>query len=356
MGWASGSSLMNDVIQAIRGHVPPGPRREIYGKLIDSFEDMDWDTQSECLGHDPVFDAALADRHPDWEIEVPAEPEPQPLFVRGTHYEPGPWSPDKSVEYRLGYYVHKPGAEAPFLGIRFAKETEFRGTRVPEGHVLRLSEVVDGNTVEPIGVAVPAKGDEVVSADPIPPPPVRRPPSPEMEARLAEFREAEPAFEASLSDGWFDLPSEIAEGMLRLSVEQLSSIWNSVPEEVLQQFNYRPPPPKSKEERLAEVQAAKERRERRAQLMAEASELLESLCTVKDTNGDDVPLAGFIWEAISEPETDPMFDTYVSRIVTALQEACKDVVELDEAAPVFRDLDSANAILKQLVKDLDAAG
>ena len=60
MGWASGSSLMCDVIAAIRPRVlQEKARLEIYRELIDAFEEMDCDTLGECAGEDDVFDEAL---------------------------------------------------------------------------------------------------------------------------------------------------------------------------------------------------------------------------------------------------------------------------------------------------------
>jgi hypothetical protein len=41
-------------------------RQGVYAILIETFEDMDWDTQNECKGVDPAFDAALEAAHPDW--------------------------------------------------------------------------------------------------------------------------------------------------------------------------------------------------------------------------------------------------------------------------------------------------
>lgn len=65
MGWASGTELMCDVISAVQDCVPVGSRKVLYGRLIDAFEKADWDTQDECLGQDPEFDAALKERYPD---------------------------------------------------------------------------------------------------------------------------------------------------------------------------------------------------------------------------------------------------------------------------------------------------
>lgn len=67
MGWASGSRVMSEIIAAIQPHLPDeNARKEVYKILINVFEDDDWDTQDECEGEDPAFDAALAELHPDW--------------------------------------------------------------------------------------------------------------------------------------------------------------------------------------------------------------------------------------------------------------------------------------------------
>lgn len=67
MGWGSGSTLFSMVIDAVKPHVPDeAKRQEIYKPLIEAFESQDWDTQDECMGEDPAYDAALKELHPDW--------------------------------------------------------------------------------------------------------------------------------------------------------------------------------------------------------------------------------------------------------------------------------------------------
>lgn len=67
MGWASGSSLMGDIIEVISNEVPKGSTRfRIYTKIIKAMEVHDWDTQDECVGVDPEFDEALKKLHPTW--------------------------------------------------------------------------------------------------------------------------------------------------------------------------------------------------------------------------------------------------------------------------------------------------
>ncbi len=41
-------------------------REAVYRVLIPEFQDMDWDTENDCLGQDPAFDRVLRERHPEW--------------------------------------------------------------------------------------------------------------------------------------------------------------------------------------------------------------------------------------------------------------------------------------------------
>lgn len=67
MGWSSGSRLFNDLISVLQSEIQDETKRKaIYTKLIQVFEERDWDTQDECLGEDPAYDAALMELHPDW--------------------------------------------------------------------------------------------------------------------------------------------------------------------------------------------------------------------------------------------------------------------------------------------------
>jgi hypothetical protein len=69
MGWASGSHLMNKLIDATKKHVPEVKVREkLYRAFIKALDDQDWDTHNECEGRDPAFDAALRKVHP-WIFE-----------------------------------------------------------------------------------------------------------------------------------------------------------------------------------------------------------------------------------------------------------------------------------------------
>lgn len=60
MGWASGSSLMSDVIASVKKEVrDKDARTRLYIGLIEAFEEHDCDTLEECLGEDDAFDVAL---------------------------------------------------------------------------------------------------------------------------------------------------------------------------------------------------------------------------------------------------------------------------------------------------------
>ncbi len=74
MGWAGGSELMNVIIVAVKDNVPAFPLRErIYAPIIAAFDNQDWDTQDECLGLDPAFDAAMLAAHPIMFAEAEGE-------------------------------------------------------------------------------------------------------------------------------------------------------------------------------------------------------------------------------------------------------------------------------------------
>ena len=67
MGWASGSSLFDYLIEVAQEFIPNDKKRkEFYKRMINAFEGEDWDTQSECIGQDDAFDEALVELHPDW--------------------------------------------------------------------------------------------------------------------------------------------------------------------------------------------------------------------------------------------------------------------------------------------------
>lgn len=67
MGWASGSEVMDGIIGAAKRHIPDdSARKQFYMEAIHTLENSDWDTQNECEGLDPMFDAALKELHPSW--------------------------------------------------------------------------------------------------------------------------------------------------------------------------------------------------------------------------------------------------------------------------------------------------
>ncbi len=70
MGWASGASLMDDII----GDMLQYPvltfeiRKLICSILIENFENHDADTLEECMYRDSAYDTAIKEYHPDWEF------------------------------------------------------------------------------------------------------------------------------------------------------------------------------------------------------------------------------------------------------------------------------------------------
>jgi hypothetical protein len=68
MGWCSGTDLFDKVIEAI----PEESRTvELFEKIIDAFEQMDWDCQMESdYSGEPNFRAAFKHLNPDWNEEV----------------------------------------------------------------------------------------------------------------------------------------------------------------------------------------------------------------------------------------------------------------------------------------------
>ena len=69
MGWASATTIVEEIISSAKKHIPDhGRRKEFYKDVITAFEDHDWDTQDECLGSDKSFDSAIKELHPDWDI------------------------------------------------------------------------------------------------------------------------------------------------------------------------------------------------------------------------------------------------------------------------------------------------
>lgn len=70
MGWSGGSSLMDDIIEGMKEEIPDFDMRvKVYKHIIKAMEYCDWDSQSECRGQDPAYDAALKEMHPNWDWE-----------------------------------------------------------------------------------------------------------------------------------------------------------------------------------------------------------------------------------------------------------------------------------------------
>ncbi len=66
MSWASGSKIFEDIIHVLKETVPDYETRvEIYGGLIEIFENADCDNLYEVLNEDHAFDAAYFELHPD---------------------------------------------------------------------------------------------------------------------------------------------------------------------------------------------------------------------------------------------------------------------------------------------------
>lgn len=69
MGWCSGTELFDKCVKAVLGETPVD-KKQLVKDLIDAFEDMDWDCQSESdyIDH-PIVNAAMRELHPDWDWE-----------------------------------------------------------------------------------------------------------------------------------------------------------------------------------------------------------------------------------------------------------------------------------------------
>jgi len=60
MGWASGSRLASELIEALAEIVDDDDvRQTFYSRMIEIFEDHDCDTLDECCGIDAAFDEAF---------------------------------------------------------------------------------------------------------------------------------------------------------------------------------------------------------------------------------------------------------------------------------------------------------
>lgn len=63
MGWASGSSLLDEIAKEVMPKVKPEERHELAKKLIDLFEGEDCDTIYECEQDD--IQLAFREMYPD---------------------------------------------------------------------------------------------------------------------------------------------------------------------------------------------------------------------------------------------------------------------------------------------------
>ena len=72
MGWASGSSLFDDIIDSINEvDIDEDTRKLLYEKMIPIFEDEDCDTLGECVGKDKAFDFVYNSLYPEEGEEDP---------------------------------------------------------------------------------------------------------------------------------------------------------------------------------------------------------------------------------------------------------------------------------------------
>lgn len=74
MGWASGSSLMSEVIASLKGTVSDDKIRvQAYVGIIEAFEGNDCDTLDECIGDDEAWDTAYGIVNPVFAGQMAAE-------------------------------------------------------------------------------------------------------------------------------------------------------------------------------------------------------------------------------------------------------------------------------------------
>jgi hypothetical protein len=67
MGWASGSCLMGELIDAFTESIKDAPDDQViefWKRAIVVFESEDWDTQNECVGKNPLWDEAYFQHDP----------------------------------------------------------------------------------------------------------------------------------------------------------------------------------------------------------------------------------------------------------------------------------------------------
>ena len=64
MGWASGTEVARQMIEAIKRNVTDRKaKRNLYVSLLDALESQDWDTLEEAEGIDPDFDKIVQKRY-----------------------------------------------------------------------------------------------------------------------------------------------------------------------------------------------------------------------------------------------------------------------------------------------------
>jgi hypothetical protein len=67
MGWASGSRLFSEIIEAtVAVGVDKVTRKELYEQFMEKFEEFDCDTLDECKGIDDAFDEVWDAKHPEY--------------------------------------------------------------------------------------------------------------------------------------------------------------------------------------------------------------------------------------------------------------------------------------------------
>ncbi len=70
MGWASGSMLMSDIIDALHTEaIDKEIRKNVYATLIEAFSNFDCDTLDECVGVDKAFDEVFKEHYGEIEDE-----------------------------------------------------------------------------------------------------------------------------------------------------------------------------------------------------------------------------------------------------------------------------------------------
>lgn len=76
MGWASGSRVAAELIDAAKITIPNEiERAAFYEKMIYVFEDADCDTLDECVGNDDVFDEVWQELYPSDDYDDDLEDE-----------------------------------------------------------------------------------------------------------------------------------------------------------------------------------------------------------------------------------------------------------------------------------------